>query len=476
MLRESTRLIAYRRLFVDLLLTAGSFLLAHQLRSHLAPLILPGAFPRGLYPVSDYLPLLPVVLVVWGILLAAERLATPGAIISLRREVVRVLEVVGIGLLVVLAIGYLLRLSFLSRPFLLLFALTNAAFLVAARIAERRTRWGRALGEAPERVVVVVGCGQAAAEIASLIAAQRSWGFTVRGLVVVNGCDEEESGGFPVLGPVADLPQLVTREVVDEVVLAVPLRQIGELETAVLHCQELGVRVRVVLQPFAHVRPRIQVETLHAVPFLTFSTAPTAPLALFAKRVIDVVGSIVLLLASAPLWPFIAVAVRLSSPGPVFYRQTRCGLQGRRFTLLKFRTMEVGADRRQAELAHLNVVDGPAFKALNDPRVTRVGRLLRRFSLDELPQLLNVLKDDMSLVGPRPPLPDEVEAYQPWQRRRLAMKPGVTGLWQVSGRTELDFTSWVELDLSYIDHWSLWLDFKILAWTVPAVLGGRGAA
>jgi lipopolysaccharide/colanic/teichoic acid biosynthesis glycosyltransferase len=192
--------------------------------------------------------------------------------------------------------------------------------------------------------------------------------------------------------------------------------------------------------------------------------------------VIDVAVATLGLLVTAVVWPLIAVAIRLSSRGPVLYRQVRCGLQGRRFELLKFRTMVEGADRMQPELAHLNVMDGPVFKAPDDPRVTGVGRWLRRWSLDELPQLVNVLTGDMSLVGPRPPLPDEVERYEPWQRRRLAMKPGLTCLWQVSGRSELDFATWMEMDLAYIDHWSLWLDLKILLRTVPAVLGGRGAS
>jgi len=189
-----------------------------------------------------------------------------------------------------------------------------------------------------------------------------------------------------------------------------------------------------------------------------------------------VVVSLVALLVSTPLWVAAALATRLSSRGPVLYRQVRCGLHGRRFVLLKFRTMVEDAEKLQSEVAHLNVMDGPVFKAPGDPRVTPVGRLLRRSSLDELPQLLNVLKGDMSLVGPRPPIPQEVERYLPWQRRRLAMKPGITCLWQISGRSQLDFATWMELDLAYIDAWSLWLDLKILALTVPAVFSGRGAA
>ena len=160
----------------------------------------------------------------------------------------------------------------------------------------------------------------------------------------------------------------------------------------------------------------------------------------------------------------------------MLYAQTRCGLNGRRFTLYKFRTMIEGAEEIQQELLHLNEMDGPVFKLKEDPRVTRLGRFLRRFSLDELPQFWNVLRGDMGLVGPRPPIPDEVRRYQRWQRRRLSMKPGLTCLWQISGRNQVDFDRWIRLDLEYIDSWSPWLDMKILLKTVPAVLSGRGAS
>ena len=278
------------------------------------------------------------------------------------------------------------------------------------------------------------------------------------------------------MGQAPELLELLTREVVDEVVLAVPTRQLGELEPLLVRCQELGVRVRVALRPFPHLRPHVEVEALDGVPLLTFATAPIAPFALFLKRLIDLLVAFVVLVLSAPFWLVIVAAVRLTSRGPALYRQVRCGMHGRRFVLLKFRTMVENAESLRHEVAHLNVMDGPVFKAPGDPRVTPIGRFLRRSSLDELPQLLNVLKGEMSLVGPRPPIPQEVEHYEPWQRRRLAMKPGITCLWQISGRSELDFATWMELDLSYIDHWSLWLDLKILVLTMPAVFSGRGAA
>jgi exopolysaccharide biosynthesis polyprenyl glycosylphosphotransferase len=475
-LRETERLIAYRRLVLDVLLTAASFLLAHQLRSALLPRVLPGVFPGGLYPLRDYLPLMPLILVVWAVLLAALRQVSPGRIFSLTREIGLVIRAVLLGVLVVAATGYLLRLQFVSRPFLILFGAVNVVALAMARVLERRTAWGRRLVEAPERVVVVVGCGEDAVAMAERIESHTAWGVSLFGLVDVDRCGRERIGRFPVVGGVDDLGELLTRAVIDEVVLAVPTRQLGELEALLLRCQELGVRVRVALRPFSHLQPHLEVETLDGVPLLTFSTMPVSTLALFTKRVIDVVVASLGLLVSLPLWPIIAVATKLSSRGPVLFRQVRCGLRGRRFALLKFRTMIEGAEERRAEVAHLNVMDGPVFKAPADPRVTGVGRIMRRSSLDELPQLWNVLKGDMSLVGPRPPIPDEVERYAPWQRRRLAMKPGLTCLWQVSGRTELDFATWMELDLAYIDNWSLWLDVKILALTVPAVLRGRGAA
>ena len=476
MLREPARLIAYRRLLLDVLLTVGSFLLAHQVRSQLIPRLLPSLFPGGLYPLRAYLPLLALVLPLWMILLAAQRLTAPGQVLSLRREALKELQVAAVGVLLLAAAGYLFRLQFVSRPFLVLFGIINGTVLAAARVVERRTPWGRRLAEVPERVVIIVGCGVEAVALARQVLRHRAWGLSLRGLIDADGCGRSEVEGLPVLGRVEDLPDVLSSQVVDEVVLAVPTRQLGELEPVLLHCQELGVRVRVALQPFPHLQPHVEVEALNGTPLLTFATMPTAPLALFVKRVVDVVVALVGLALSAPLWPLVALAIRLGSRGPVLYRQVRCGLHGRRFVLLKFRTMVVDAEKLQDEVAHLNVMDGPVFKAPGDPRVTVVGRLLRRSSLDELPQFVNVLKGDMSLVGPRPPIPEEVERYLPWQRRRLAMKPGITCLWQISGRSKLDFATWMELDLAYIDSWSVWLDLKILLLTVPAVFSGRGAA
>jgi exopolysaccharide biosynthesis polyprenyl glycosylphosphotransferase len=212
------------------------------------------------------------------------------------------------------------------------------------------------------------------------------------------------------------------------------------------------------------------------VPLLSFATTPTSQIQLMLKRALDVALAGFLLLIGMPIAGLIALTIKLTYGGNVLFRQTRCGLNGRSVTLDKFRTMVADAEERRGALLHLNEMNGPVFKLKSDPRVTRLGRLLRRFSLDELPQFWNVLRGDMSLVGPRPPIPEEVAQYKRWQRRRLAMKPGLTCLWQISGRNNIDFDRWMQLDLEYIDSWSPMLDLKILLKTVPVVLSGRGAS
>ena len=234
------------------------------------------------------------------------------------------------------------------------------------------------------------------------------------------------------------------------------------------------MRAHVSLDIFPHVLARPVLEELDGIPLLTFTTTPVEPGRARGQARDRSRPLARALRVTIPIQILAAAAIRLLSGAPVLFRQVRCGLNGRQFTLLKFRTMEPGAEERLAEISHLNEMTGPVFKARRDPRLTAAGRLLRRLSIDELPQLWNVIVGDMSLVGPRPPLPEEVSRYEPWQRRRLSMKPGLTCLWQVSGRSELDFDRWMALDLKYIDTWSPMLDLKILLKTVPAVLSGRG--
>ncbi|MCG6963157.1 MAG: sugar transferase [Acidobacteria bacterium] len=476
MLKERAKLIAYWVWTADLAVTSGAFLLAWWARSSVAPRLLPTFFPTELYPLARYLGLLPLVLVIWTVLLVTREAYTSRRTVSLHREAWQVAQVVVLGTLTLAAAGWMLRLEFLSRPFLALFAALDLAFLLleklAIRLLARRVRrWGLNY-----RTLLIVGINPKAEEVAAILAEHPHWGLRLLGFVAPDGEAAAEVAGFPVLGGAADLPRLLQNEVVDEVLFVLSRSDLEEFEDALLLCSELGICARVALV-FPHLAARLLLEELEGIPLLTFTTTPAAPFPLFLKRLIDLVTATFGLLVLWPLMAVIAVVIKVSSSGPVLFRQVRCGLNGRRFTLYKFRTMVVGADRQLDQVAHLNELAGPVFKARRDPRVTGVGRVLRRLSLDEMPQLANVLRGHMSLVGPRPPLPEEVAHYQRWQRRRLSMKPGITGLWQVSGRASLDdFDAWTRLDLAYIDNWSLWLDLKILAKTLPAVFTARGAA
>jgi exopolysaccharide biosynthesis polyprenyl glycosylphosphotransferase len=280
--------------------------------------------------------------------------------------------------------------------------------------------------------------------------------------------------GLPVI---AELESVLAAEPVDEVFIALRKEKYGPLVDMIVQlCEERGIMVRVQTEMFNLSIARWQVDELDGMPIVTIRSGPPDGWPLLVKWLLDLCGGAVLLLALAPIFGLVALLIKLDSPGPVFFEQERVGLNKRRFKLLKFRTMCEGADKQQQMLEALNQAKGPVFKIKNDPRITSVGRLLRRFSIDELPQLLNVLKGDMSLVGPRPlPLRDVQRIDLRWHNRRFSVKPGLTCLWQVNGRSDVNFDHWVRMDLEYIDNWSLGLDMKILMKTVPAVFKGSGA-
>jgi exopolysaccharide biosynthesis polyprenyl glycosylphosphotransferase len=240
-------------------------------------------------------------------------------------------------------------------------------------------------------------------------------------------------------------------------------------------CEELGVGAKVYADFFQQRIARVEVEDLDGAPMLSFTTVPGDPLALLAKRAFDVAVSGAAVALLSPLLLAVSLAIVVDSPGPVLFRQRRVGRNGREFWLYKFRSMRADAEAHLARLRDQNEADGPVFKMRNDPRITRVGRFLRKTSIDELPQFWNVLRGDMSVVGPRPPIPSEVREYHRWQRRRLSMRPGITCIWQISGRSDVKFDRWMELDLQYIDNWSFWDDLKIVFKTIPVVLIGKGA-
>jgi exopolysaccharide biosynthesis polyprenyl glycosylphosphotransferase len=289
---------------------------------------------------------------------------------------------------------------------------------------------------------------------------------------------EFEKSGFPLLCDTNELPEFLRRNVVDEVVLYLPLRSNYERASKVAElCEQNGILIRFDGDIFSLKKAHSTAEEFAGQPYLTASTAARDWWPLTIKRTLDILFSIILLILFSPVFLLAAMLVYSTSEGPVLYLQERVGLNKRRFRMYKFRTMVRNAEKLIDRLESLNEVSGPVFKIKNDPRITRVGKVLRRTSVDELPQLLNVLKGEMSLVGPRPlPVRDYEGFNEDWQRRRFSVRPGITCLWQIAGRNSIPFDQWMRLDLQYVDEWSLWLDFKILARTIPAVLKGVGAA
>ncbi|HEX8153013.1 MAG TPA: sugar transferase, partial [Thermoanaerobaculia bacterium] len=417
---------------------------------------------------------------IWSVLLFTYHSYHSHRTIPLTKEAWTTIRVVFFGNVLLATLAYLLPLRQLSRAWFILFAVLALMLLVAEKIFLRvLARWVRSKG-LNYRTVLIVGTGRRATDIARLIVGHKYWGYKILGFVSDGHRLSNGWARYRIYGSVPELKTILeTREIVepiDEIVFAVTRKKLDEMKQIFLMCEELGIRTRVAMNFFPNRVARIEIEELEGVPFLTFTTTPSNETQLAFKRLLDVGIAVLLLALTFPVILLAALAIKLSSPGSVVFKQKRIGLNGRMFTLYKFRTMIADAHDRREEFAHLNEMNGPAFKAKNDPRVTPVGRWLRKFSLDELPQLWNVLKGDMSLVGPRPPIPEEVESYHRWHRRRLSMKPGLTCLWQISGRNDIaDFDRWMQLDLQYIDNWSPSLDLKILLRTIPAVLSGKGA-
>ena len=273
------------------------------------------------------------------------------------------------------------------------------------------------------------------------------------------------------LGRFEDLERVLLSRVIDEVAICLPFSAWDLVTPMVAVAEDLGKIVRVPIDLLDRSFTSGKVEELDGTPVYSLVSGPDRMLGLAMKQIVDLAGAAALLMALSPVLAAVAVAIRVSAGPPILFRQVRVGLHGRRFEVIKFRTMSTDAERRYPDLVQQS--DARAFKLANDPRITPLGRFLRRTSLDELPQLWNVLRGQMSLVGPRPAPPREVEGYDLWHRRRLSMKPGITGLWQVTARRNPDFDNRATLDLDYIDRWSVWLDIKILARTIPAALDGR---
>ncbi len=476
---------AKRRLFLALLkvfnlgLMVGAFCIATALQA---------VHQGGGIPLSDVLSMrvklinflhFSLVLLAWHAIFSlcgqyqSQRLARPRSI------VVKALRATTISSLLLFGLAILFRISMITPQFLFLFWICASTFVAGARLLIRSCLgivrvYGRNL-----RYVLILGSNRRAIEFARTLDATPEWGYRVLGFVDKEWHESAPSqNAHPMCCNFDDLAEYLRRNVVDEVANYLPLRSFYEHSSRIAAlCEQHGILMRFDPEIFDLKIARARAHDFDGgVQIMAYSSPPEGWPALI-KRILDVTLSLVFLVGAAPALVLIGLLVKLTSRGPFLFQQERLGRNKRRFVIYKFRTMVENAEQLLPALEVLNEATGPVFKIRNDPRVTPIGRLLRRTSLDELPQLFNVLRGDMSLVGPRPlPLRDYEGFDQDWQRRRFSVRPGITCLWQINGRSNIGFDHWMELDLQYLDEWSIWLDVKILVQTIPAVLRGSGAA
>jgi len=377
---------------------------------------------------------------------------------------------------------YLMKRSDISRIMMGLFWLFSLVGLVGSKTTINYLVNIRKKRDFNLRNILIIGDKEKSEELISTIVKIPNSGVKFLGTLDVDDerVGKEITSGIRVLGTVDKFYDTLRSETVDEVLFAVPLRNIENAKDYITHAETIGITVRIL--PDWEIQRIMYEPSIGSVFFNLFAGMPTMVLSsvpsnegmLYLKSFMDYSMAVIGLVLISPFWLLIALTIKLTSKGPVFYSQERSGLGGRKFKMLKFRTMVWDAEKIQDSLWDKNEADIPVFKIADDPRITWFGKVLRKTSLDESPQFINILKGEMSLVGPRPPLPAEVEQYQTWQRRRLSMKPGITCIWQVSGRNEIGFDTWMEMDLAYIDNWSLWLDIKLILLTIPAVLLLKG--
>ena len=349
-------------------------------------------------------------------------------------------------------------------------------FLGASRFAIQIARGHLRRYSVGVEQMLLVGAGDVGRMVMRTVAARPDFGYQMIGFLDDNPAKgTTDIGPFRALGAVDNLSQILETNKVDTVIICLPWQSHRMIQRLLRTCESCHIRAQVVPDLFQLTKNQVHVEELNGIPLISTRDISIRGWNLLVKRAFDLVLGTAFSIVALPFILLIALAIKLDSRGPVFYMQTRIGKNGEPFRCYKFRSMVEGADDLRQEISDLNEASGPWFKVRNDPRRTRVGRMIRRYSLDELPQLINVLRGEMSLVGPRPNLPEEVDQYQEWHKRRLTVSPGITGLWQVSGRSDLTFDEMVLLDIYYVENWNIILDLSILLRSLPAILRGRGA-
>jgi len=479
MLKEKSNLILQLHKGLDICITVAAFIGAYYIKKDL----LPDPF-QGLTTAPNYYTVLFLTIIIWYIIFGVFDLYGSFRKQSFTQILWKVIKAVACGVVLLNFVLYLLKIFDVSRIMMGIFFVINVFLIslskgilckILAHFREKGFNF---------RNILIIGGRERAKDVIDAIGERLGAGYNVIGCLGLDGDEIGKSvkNGIKYIGTLSELKDILQREVVDEIIFTIPLNLIDSAAKHIATAEELGVSVRIIPDWQIHrlmYKPgnaRIQIEDFLGIPTMSFTSSPVEKGEILIKNVLDYLCAVILFVVCLPFFLIISILIKISSKGPIFFKQERCGLNGRKFMVYKFRTMLGDAEKQREILDIYNESDGPVFKISKDPRIMPyLGTFLRKTGFDELPQLINILKGEMSLVGPRPPIPSEVENYDFWQRRRLSMKPGITCLWQCSPkRNDIRFKDWMKLDLKYIDNWSLKLDFQILFRTALVVFTGQG--
>lgn len=465
MLKEREPILEKLNIAIQVILTIGGFIFAQWFANRF--------WQTGTLFSTQYKILIFVIGLLWMIVLEQFNLGRIGRLKMYSIILVEYITAVAIGTVLLFTSIVILHLGSISRLVLAVFAITDLVILFSYTLfLSASMKFFRRKG-LNSRLILIIADEDSYYFIDRLIET-KDWGYRIWAIMSDDPYIKAKFGKqYTIIPYEHDLSDIIDNKAIDEVIYCKSFFDQNEIQRFIYSCAEVGVVFRMQSQLLNCVKMQSTLSFLNQMPFLTFRNTPDNYLALKVKTFIDFILSLIAVIIASPVMIVIAILIKLDG-GPIFFKQKRIGLHGRQFNCYKFRTMVVNAEKLQANLLDKNEQEGPVFKIKNDPRVTMIGRFLRKTSFDELPQFFNVLKGDMAVVGPRPPIPSEVSKYKRWQIRRLSMKPGITCIWQVSGRNNIPFDQWMKLDMQYIDTWSLKLDLIILIKTIKVVLTGDG--
>ncbi len=459
--KEKTYIIIYR--IIDIIIVGVSFLIAFNLRKDISfPLLEP--FHEN---IGDYLWHVIMLLFIWGNLLYFNKVYLSYRGKPVKKVILAVMKANIQGLLLFGFVLFFTKVYWIHRTLIIIFFLICSVLLILEKIILFGLLHQIRKIDKNLKHILIVGTGNKAKQIVNSFRTNQGAGFKVVGLLGNNPDDVGKNiDGTTIIGLSRDLLKILHQHVIDEVIISISIRHIAKMKKMILECEEFGINARIMERIYNPGKASVYMDELLGIPFITFTTKSLKIYQRYIKSILDILIALVLIIFLMPVFLIIAILIKMDSKGPVLFKQERAGTNGRKFIMYKFRSMIDGAELQRFEIEKFNEIEGPIFKMRNDPRVTKIGKFIRKMSLDELPQLLNVLKMDMSLVGPRPLPVYEADKILGFARRRLSTKPGVTGLWQVNGRNTVNFDELIKLDLQYIDKWTIWLDAKILLKTL----------